>query len=60
MAIQEPLVDVVDANQIVTNCCTLIDIDLYTVKPEDLKVNIGLFKIVEYKLEYKLIFQISL
>lgn len=38
VAIREPLVDVVDAKQIVTNSNTLIDIDLYTVKPEDLNI----------------------
>lgn len=38
VAIREPLVDMVDAKQIVTNANTLIDIDLYTVKPEDLNI----------------------
>ena len=37
VAIKEPLVDMVDAKQVVTNSNTLIDIDLMTVKPEDLK-----------------------
>lgn len=37
LALNEPLVDVVDAEQIVTNSKALINIDLYTVKPEDLK-----------------------
>lgn len=36
VAIKEPLVDVVEPEQIVTNSITLIEVDLYTVKPEDL------------------------
>lgn len=36
VAISEPLVDVVDAKQVVTNSCLLKEIDLYTVKKEDL------------------------
>lgn len=37
VAISEPLVDVVDNNQVVTNVCLLKEIDLYTVKVSDLK-----------------------
>uniref|UniRef100_A0A8C6WPL2 type I protein arginine methyltransferase n=1 Tax=Neogobius melanostomus TaxID=47308 RepID=A0A8C6WPL2_9GOBI len=36
VAIKEPLVDVVDPKQIVTNTCLLKELDIYTVKPEDL------------------------
>ncbi|CAI5451206.1 unnamed protein product [Caenorhabditis angaria] len=36
VAVTEPLVDVVDNNQVVTNNCLLKDVDLYTVKIEDL------------------------
>lgn len=36
IAIQEPLVDVVDAKQVVTTNCLVKEVDLYTVKPEDL------------------------
>jgi len=36
VAISEPLVDVVDPNQVVTNSAVLKDVDLYTVKVEDL------------------------
>uniref|UniRef100_A0A5S6QK63 type I protein arginine methyltransferase n=1 Tax=Trichuris muris TaxID=70415 RepID=A0A5S6QK63_TRIMR len=36
VAISEPLVDVVDPNQVVTNCALLKSVDLYTVKVEDL------------------------
>ncbi|CDW58810.1 protein arginine N methyltransferase PRMT1 [Trichuris trichiura] len=37
VAISEPLVDVVDPNQVVTNCALLkVSVDLYTVKVEDL------------------------
>jgi protein arginine N-methyltransferase 1 len=36
VAISEPLVDVVDPKQVVTGSCVVKDVDLYTVKPEDL------------------------
>lgn len=36
VAISEPLVDVVDPKQVVTNACLLKEVDLYTVKKEDL------------------------
>ncbi|VDP13061.1 unnamed protein product [Soboliphyme baturini] len=36
VAISEPLVDIVDANQVVTTSCLLKDVDLYTAKVEDL------------------------
>ncbi|KAM3716185.1 Protein arginine N-methyltransferase [Dirofilaria immitis] len=36
VAIAEPLVDVVDHAQVVTNNCLICDVDLYTVKVEDL------------------------
>lgn len=36
VAISEPLVDVVDAKQVVTNSCLLKEVDLYTVKKEEL------------------------
>uniref|UniRef100_A0A1I8F1M4 type I protein arginine methyltransferase n=1 Tax=Wuchereria bancrofti TaxID=6293 RepID=A0A1I8F1M4_WUCBA len=36
VAITEPLVDVVDHAQVVTNNCLICDVDLYTVKVEDL------------------------
>ncbi|KFM79421.1 protein arginine N-methyltransferase 1-like isoform X1 [Stegodyphus dumicola] len=37
VAISEPLVDVVDPKQVVTNVCLLKEVDLYTVKVTDLK-----------------------
>lgn len=36
VAIQEPLVDVVDPKQVITNSCLLKEVDMYTVKIEDL------------------------
>ncbi|KDR06666.1 protein arginine N-methyltransferase 1 isoform X1 [Zootermopsis nevadensis] len=36
VAISEPLVDVVDPKQVVTNACLLKEVDLYTVTKEDL------------------------
>ncbi|XP_057711280.1 protein arginine N-methyltransferase 8-like isoform X1 [Corythoichthys intestinalis] len=36
VAIKEPLVDVVDPKQVVTNACLLKEVDIYTVKPDDL------------------------
>lgn len=36
IAISEPLVDVVDNNQVVTNNCLVKEIDLYTATVEDL------------------------
>jgi len=36
VAISEPLVDVVDANQVVTNSCVLKEVDLYTATVADL------------------------
>jgi len=36
VAITEPLVDVVDANQIVSNVCLLKEVDIYTVTLDDL------------------------
>ena len=36
MAITEPLVDSVDPKQLVTNYCLVKEVDLYTVKEEDL------------------------
>lgn len=36
LAITEPLVDNVDAKQIATNYCMVKEVDLYTVKLEDL------------------------
>jgi len=36
VAIKEPLVDVVDPKQVVTNPCLIKEVDLYTVKKEDL------------------------
>ncbi|PAA81570.1 hypothetical protein BOX15_Mlig028945g2 [Macrostomum lignano] len=37
VAITEPLVDVVDPKQLVTNCCLLKEIDIYTVTVDDLE-----------------------
>nr|MBE5724336.1 arginine methyltransferase 1 [Cucujiformia] len=37
IAISEPLVDVVDPKQVVTNACLLKEVDLYTVTKEDLE-----------------------
>jgi len=36
VAVQEPLVDVVDPKQVITNSCLLKEVDMYTVKIEDL------------------------
>uniref|UniRef100_A0AAY4EGI0 type I protein arginine methyltransferase n=1 Tax=Denticeps clupeoides TaxID=299321 RepID=A0AAY4EGI0_9TELE len=36
VAIMEPLVDIVDPKQVVTNSCLIKEVDIYTVKPEDL------------------------
>ncbi|CAB1346174.1 unnamed protein product, partial [Coregonus sp. 'balchen'] len=36
VAMREPLVDVVDPKQVVTNSCLVKEVDIYTVKPEDL------------------------
>lgn len=36
VAIAEPLVDVVDPKQVVTNSCLVKEVDIYTVKEEDL------------------------
>uniref|UniRef100_A0A3Q3BJG6 type I protein arginine methyltransferase n=1 Tax=Kryptolebias marmoratus TaxID=37003 RepID=A0A3Q3BJG6_KRYMA len=36
VAMKEPLVDVVDPKQVVTNSCLVKEVDLYTVKPDDL------------------------
>lgn len=36
VALKEPLVDVVDPKQTVTSYCLLKEVDLYSVKPEDL------------------------
>merc|ERR1711976_55893 len=36
VAISEPLVDVVDPKQVVTNSCLVKEVDIYTVKEEDL------------------------
>jgi len=44
-AIQEPLVDIVDTKQVMTNTCTLLTIDINTVKNEDL----------DFKVPFKLI-----
>lgn len=39
VAISEPLVDVVDPKQVVTNSCLLKEVDLYTVQKTDLDFN---------------------
>jgi len=36
VAISEPLVDVVDPKQVITNSCLIKEVDMYTVKEEDL------------------------
>ncbi|KAB7502669.1 Protein arginine N-methyltransferase 1 [Armadillidium nasatum] len=36
VAMTEPLVDVVESKQVVTNCCLVKEVDLYTVQKEDL------------------------
>ncbi|KAJ8249878.1 hypothetical protein COCON_G00230940 [Conger conger] len=36
VAIKEPLVDIVDNKQVVTNSCLIKEVDIYTVKTEDL------------------------
>ncbi|XP_017166411.1 protein arginine N-methyltransferase 8-B isoform X1 [Poecilia reticulata] len=36
VAMKEPLVDVVDPKQVVTNSCLVKEVDIYTVKPDDL------------------------
>merc|ERR1712002_1253680 len=40
VALSEPLVDVVDKNQVVTDSCMMKEIDLKTVKVEDLNFNV--------------------
>lgn len=40
VAIKEPLVDVVDPKQVVSNPCLLREVDLYTVTVEDLKFTV--------------------
>merc|ERR1711953_1602382 len=40
VALSEPLVDVVDAKQVVTDSCRMKEIDLKTVKTEDLNFNV--------------------
>lgn len=40
VAIQEPLVDVVDRNQVVTNTYLLYEVDLYTVRVSDLSFTV--------------------
>ncbi|KAK6177341.1 hypothetical protein SNE40_015460 [Patella caerulea] len=39
VAINEPLVDVVDPKQVVTNSCLVKEVDIYTVKVEDMVFN---------------------
>uniref|UniRef100_A0A8D3CK98 type I protein arginine methyltransferase n=1 Tax=Scophthalmus maximus TaxID=52904 RepID=A0A8D3CK98_SCOMX len=39
VAMREPLVDVVDSKQVVTNSCLVKEVDIYTVKTEDLSFN---------------------
>ncbi|XP_055030762.2 protein arginine N-methyltransferase 8-B isoform X2 [Misgurnus anguillicaudatus] len=36
VAMKEPLVDTVDTKQVVSNACLIKEVDIYTVKPEDL------------------------
>jgi len=36
VALTEPLVDVVDPNQVVTNCCLVKEVDMYSITVEDL------------------------
>lgn len=36
VAISEPLVDVVDPKQVITNSCLVKEVDIYTVKEDDL------------------------
>ncbi|CAL8292449.1 unnamed protein product [Boreogadus saida] len=36
VAMREPLVDIVDSKQVVTNSCLVKEVDIYTVKAEDL------------------------
>ncbi|XP_054724823.1 protein arginine N-methyltransferase 1-like [Uloborus diversus] len=47
VAVTEPLVDVVDPKQVVTTSCLLKEIDLYTVKPEDLSFKSPFFVTVQ-------------
>jgi protein arginine N-methyltransferase 1 len=51
MALKEPLVDTVDAKAVVTTACPFRDIDLYTVKIEDLTFNVP-FKISALRDDY--------
>jgi len=43
VAIKEPLVDVVDPKQVVTNCCLLREVNLYTVTVADLAFKVPFF-----------------
>ncbi|XP_059362747.1 protein arginine N-methyltransferase 8-B [Carassius carassius] len=36
VAMKEPLVDIVDSKQVVSNACLIKEVDIYTVKPEEL------------------------
>uniref|UniRef100_A0A673GJL5 type I protein arginine methyltransferase n=1 Tax=Sinocyclocheilus rhinocerous TaxID=307959 RepID=A0A673GJL5_9TELE len=36
VAMKEPLVDIVDSKQVVSNACLIKELDIYTVKPEEL------------------------
>lgn len=36
VALTEPLVDVVDPNQVVTNCCLVKEVDMYTITVPEL------------------------
>ncbi|XP_031561325.1 protein arginine N-methyltransferase 1-like [Actinia tenebrosa] len=51
VAIQEPLVDVVEPKQVVTNSCLLKEVDLHTVKKEDLDF-IAPFRIYSQRNDY--------
>jgi protein arginine N-methyltransferase 1 len=51
IAISEPLVDVVEAKQVVTDACMMKELDLKTVKAEDLNFNVP-FKIRSRRNDY--------
>ncbi|XP_032893742.1 protein arginine N-methyltransferase 1-like [Amblyraja radiata] len=51
MAIKEPLVDMVDPKQVVTNACLIKEVDIYTVKTEDLSFS-STFRLQVQRSEY--------
>ncbi|XP_069760621.1 protein arginine N-methyltransferase 8-like isoform X2 [Narcine bancroftii] len=51
VAIKEPLVDIVDRKQVVTNACLIKEVDIYSVKTEDLSFS-SAFRLQVQRNEY--------